>query len=166
MLASLDNNSTTNTHASHPTNHDRIGETISDDAHFAPAPASEMAEPARYKPDGTLDISPEALYPRSMSCRQAFDQAFYCQSLGGKFNDIYRYGSIKSCEEQWGAFWFCMKVKSYSEKPKQDAIVTYYREREEKKKAAVGSSEDIWEMRTVPVEKAFWKDPDTADQES
>lgn len=48
-------------------------------------------------PDGSLDITPSALLPRSMSCRQAFDQAFYCQSLGGKFNDIYRHGQLRSC---------------------------------------------------------------------
>jgi len=111
-------------------------------------------------PSGELDISPEAMYPRSMSCRQAFDQAFYCQSLGGKFNDIYRYGALQSCSEQWDAFWFCMRVKSQGEEEKQQAISRYYREREERKKKEKGSSEDVWEIRMEPVKKAFWRDPD------
>lgn len=95
-----------------------------------------------------------------MSCRQAFDQAFYCQSLGGKFNDIYRYGALQSCSENWDAFWFCMRVRTLGEKEREKQISDFYRERDVKKKAAKGSSEDVWELRTVPVEKAFWRDPD------
>lgn len=111
-------------------------------------------------PDGSLDITPEALYPRSMSCRQAFDQAFYCQSMGGKFNDIYRYGHLNSCSEQWGAFWFCMRVRQYADVDKQKVIKEFYRDRDEKRKRELGSSEDVWEIRTKGVERAFWKDPD------
>jgi hypothetical protein len=57
---------------------------------YVPSPSGSIEQQS--ETDAPLDISPEALYPRQMSCRQAFDQAFYCQSLGGKFNDIYRYG--------------------------------------------------------------------------
>ncbi|KXT12613.1 hypothetical protein AC579_383 [Pseudocercospora musae] len=116
--------------------------------------------PSRILPDGGLDISPEAIYPRTMSCRQQFDQAFYCQSLGGKFNDIYRYGHLKSCSEQWGAFWFCMRTRTLPDHEKEDKIKNFYKERDEKRKAEHGSSEDVWQIRTRAVERAFWKDPD------
>jgi len=114
----------------------------------------------RIHPDGSLDITPDALYPRTMSCRQAFDQAFYCQSLGGKFNDIYRHGHLNSCSEQWGAFWFCMRVRQYADADKQEVVKEFYRERDEKRKQQFGNSEDVWEIRTKGVERAFWKDPD------
>lgn len=117
----------------------------------------------RILPDGSLNISPMALYPRSMSCRQAFDQAFYCQSLGGKFNDIYRFGKLQSCSEQWGAFWFCMRTKSLSQDEKERQIRDYYAAREERMKTEKGNSEDVWEIRTVPVKKAFWKSEDDLD---
>jgi hypothetical protein len=117
----------------------------------------------RIHPDGSLDITPDALYPRTMSCRQAFDQAFYCQSMGGKFNDIYRYGHLNSCSEQWGAFWFCMRVRQYADVDKQEVISKFYKERDEKRKAQFGSSEDVWEIRTKGVERAFWKDPNGDD---
>lgn len=94
-----------------------------------------------------------------MSCRQAFDQAFYCQSLGGKFNDIYRHGHLNSCSEQWGAFWFCMRVRQYADVDKQEVIKEFYKERDEKRKQTFGNSEDVWEIRTKGVERAFWKDP-------
>jgi len=128
---------------------------------LADALPNSTAAPVKAQSD-ELDISPEAMYPRSMSCRQAFDQAFYCQSLGGKFNDIYRYGALQSCSEQWNAFWFCMRVKSQGDDEKERAISEYYREREERKKKEKGSSEDVWEIRMQPVKKAFWRDPDEA----
>ena len=113
----------------------------------------------------TLDITPKALYPRTMSCRQAFDQAFYCQSLGGKFNDLYRYGGIRSCSPQWSQFWFCMRVRTLSDKEREHQTAEWYESREDRiKKERAGSSEDVWELRTEPVKKAFWKDPDELTQ--
>ncbi|KAF2223207.1 hypothetical protein BDZ85DRAFT_123059 [Elsinoe ampelina] len=108
------------------------------------------------------DISPASLRPRTMSCRTLFDSAFYCASLGGKFNDIYRFGSLQPCSEHWDAFWFCMRTKSWGEKEKGEAIARYYEEREgrERERRAGGrSSEDVWEVREEKVEKAFWKVP-------
>ncbi|KAF2207587.1 hypothetical protein CERZMDRAFT_102267 [Cercospora zeae-maydis SCOH1-5] len=117
--------------------------------------------PSRLLPDGSLDISPSTTTPRTMSCRQQFDQAFYCQSLGGKFNDIYRYGHLRPCSEQWGAFWFCMRTRTLPDKDREEAIMKYYQDRDERRKKENGgkSSEDIWELRTRAVERAFWKDP-------
>ena len=126
-------------------------------------PAQDRHEPlaiSRTLPDGSLDISPSAILPRTMSCRQAFDQAFYCQSLGGKFNDIYRYGHLRPCSEQWGAFWFCMRTRTLPDHEKEVEVARFYRERDEKRKAERGSSEDVWEIRTRAVERAFWRDPD------
>ena len=117
----------------------------------------------RILPDGSLNISPMSMHPRAMSCRQAFDQAFYCQSLGGKFNDIYRYGALQSCSEQWGAFWFCMRTKSLPPEERERQIREHYAAREERKRKEVGSSESVWELRERPVERAFWKDPDAED---
>lgn len=129
-----------------------------------PEPIPEP-EPSRMLPDGSLDISPDVMYPRTMSCRQQFDQAFYCQSLGGKFNDIYRYGKLNSCSEQWGAFWFCMRIRTLPEEQKAKEIKQFYKERDERRKKEWGSSEDVWEVRKVAVDRAFWKDPDRDDDE-
>ncbi|KAI7484345.1 hypothetical protein KC351_g4530 [Hortaea werneckii] len=116
--------------------------------------------PSRYNEDGTLNISPAALAPRTMSCRQAFDAAFYCQSLGGKFNDVYRFGKVQDCSEHWGAFWFCMRNRTLPAKDTEEMIAQYYLDRDERRKKERGSSEDIWEIRTKGVERAFQRDPD------
>ncbi|KAL1306502.1 hypothetical protein AAFC00_005197 [Neodothiora populina] len=132
--------------------------------HFAPTGTTDPSGGATVDLD-TLDISPDALYPRTMSCRQAFDEAFYCQSLGGKFNDLYRHGGIRSCSEQWGAFWFCMRIKNLGDEDKGQAVAEWYKARDERvRKERGGSSEDIWEIRTEPVKKAFWRDPDEVAQ--
>ncbi|KAI4789166.1 hypothetical protein E4T44_13330 [Aureobasidium sp. EXF-8845] len=125
---------------------------------YVPSPSGSVEQ--RSESDAPLDISPEALYPRQMSCRQAFDQAFYCQSLGGKFNDIYRYGELRSCSDNWNAFWFCMRIKTLPDREREDRIKEFYQAQDEEKKAEKGSSEKIWDLRTEPVAKAFWKDPD------
>ncbi|KAK5109212.1 hypothetical protein LTR62_007194 [Meristemomyces frigidus] len=130
----------------------------------------KAADPAptpydRILPDGTLNIHPTALYPATINCRQAFDQAFYCQSLGGKFNDIYRFGKVKDCSEQWGAFWFCMRTRTLPAPDKERAVREYYRLRDEKRREEnAGNSEDVWELRTEAVQRAFWRDPESAEE--
>jgi len=67
----------------------------------------------------------DQLLPTEMSCRQAFDAAFYCQSLGGQFNNLYRYGSIRSCSENWKDFWFCMRTRSYTPGQKESTSIIH-----------------------------------------
>jgi hypothetical protein len=98
----------------------------------------------------------EQLLPTIMSCRTAFDQAFYCNSLGGRFNDLYRYGNIRSCSEDWNDFWFCMRTRGYTGKSKEDAIREHYRQKERVKYAkdlGKESSENVWRTREVMVER-------------
>ncbi|EME47411.1 hypothetical protein DOTSEDRAFT_85904 [Dothistroma septosporum NZE10] len=139
------------------------GDADSTEPSSPPEPIKSHAE-SRQLPSGDLDISPDAIYPRTMSCRQQFDQAFYCQSLGGKFNDIYRYGHLKSCSEQWGAFWFCMRTRTLPEREKEEAVKEFYRNRDEKRRDDFGSSEDVWRIREIAVKKAFWRDPHADDE--
>jgi hypothetical protein len=100
-------------------------------------------------------------FPETMSCRQAFDDAFYCQSLGGQFNNVYRYGSLRSCSEHWSQFWFCMRTRQKGEETKKQEIQEWYKKREEKYRVGP-SSEDVWEERAEKVERAFDWDPDQA----
>jgi len=97
----------------------------------------------------------EQLLPTTMSCREAFDAAFYCTSLGGQFNNLYRYGTVGSCSENWSDFWFCMRTRGYGDREKQAAIKARYREKERRKygKEELGnSSEDVWKSRDKKVE--------------
>lgn len=95
--------------------------------------------------DSSLTLE-DSLYPTDMSCREAFDSAFYCQSMGGQFNALYRYGGIQSCSEHWKSFWFCMRSKSYPDEVRGPMIRDHYKKRDLKYKLGP-SSEDIWEGR-------------------
>ncbi|ORY14624.1 hypothetical protein BCR34DRAFT_466827, partial [Clohesyomyces aquaticus] len=85
-------------------------------------------------------------YPTTLSCRAAFDSAFYCQSLGGKFNDIYRHGTLQSCSTQWADWRFCMRVRVKPQAEKEALIRERYREKEERIRSGP-NSEQIWERR-------------------
>jgi hypothetical protein len=86
--------------------------------------------------------------PRHMSCRAAFDSAFYCSSLGGHFNDIYRYGQLRSCSDHWNDFWFCMRTKNSYSGPdvKEKLVMERYAEKEKAIKEKP-NSEDVWVRR-------------------
>lgn len=86
--------------------------------------------------------------PRSMSCRAAFDSAFYCSSLGGHFNDLYRYGQLRSCSDHWSDFWFCMRTKnSYSGPEVKERLIQERYAEKEKAIKATPNSEDVWQRR-------------------
>lgn len=140
---------------------------------------SQTASPSSQTSPTNNESLAESLLPTTMSCRSAFDAAFYCQSMGGKFNDLYRYGTLKSCSPHWNDFWFCMRTRTFSSPQKEAAIRDHYRQKEEAKygpeetrgkgglimkgtgKGADGegeervvfeSSEDIWKSRDRKVE--------------
>lgn len=119
--------------------------------------ASKSAEEAPNAP--TRDRVSEALLPTEMSCRQAFDLAWSCNSVGGQWNAVYRHGEMRACSEQWDDFWFCMRTKSHTGELKERAVKQHYRNKEHAKYYAPGkhSSEDIWEVRSelLPPQSAF-----------
>lgn len=105
----------------------------------------------------------EQLLPTTMSCRDAFDAAFYCNSMGGQFNNLYRYGAVRDCKESWNDFWFCMRTRSFGGALKEEAIRSRFREKERIKYSKEGrenleeedvgrSSEDVWKTRDRKVE--------------
>lgn len=105
--------------------------------------------------------------PTTLSCRDCFDYAFFCQSFGGQFANVYRYGELRNCKEHWSDFWFCMRTKSYVEEEKTKMIQDRWRRKEMKFKTGP-SSEDVWDARTKRVEGAFtgnWDDIFKAEKE-
>jgi hypothetical protein len=105
-------------------------------------------------PPAPSSIVPESLYPDTMSCRSAFDYAFFCQSFGGQWVNVYRYGELRSCSEHWHNFWLCMKANTYPKEEGKRMIRDHYRKKAVKYKTGP-SSEDVWEVRTEPLRGAF-----------
>ncbi|RGP61644.1 early meiotic induction protein 1 [Fusarium sporotrichioides] len=122
------------------------------------SPRSTAPTPSDIPPRDPLA---EALLPTDMSCRQAFDQAWGCNGMGGQFTAVYRYGEMRSCSEHWDDFWFCMRVKGYSGEQRERAIREHYRAKEFTKYGpGKPSSEDVWESRGEKVpEGSFFNQP-------
>ncbi|OQD70047.1 hypothetical protein PENDEC_c027G05803 [Penicillium decumbens] len=99
-------------------------------------------------------ISEESLYADEMSCRTAFDYAFFCQSFGGQFVNVYRYGEMRSCSEHWDNFWLCMRTRSWSDDLRRKAIRAHNQKKAIKYKTGP-SSEDVWDVRFEPARDAF-----------
>ncbi|KAL4875550.1 hypothetical protein BJY04DRAFT_201619 [Aspergillus karnatakaensis] len=113
--------------------------------------------PAAALPSPPASIAPDSLYPDTMSCRAAFDYAFFCQSIGGQFVNVYRYGELRSCSEHWENFWLCMKTRTQGDQEKKRVIRDHYRKKAIKYKTGP-SSEDVWDVRMDPVKHAFQGD--------
>lgn len=129
-------------------------------AFVTPAAGADAAA-ASTKSDCPATLSPvaEAVLPTEMSCRQAFDMAFSCNSLGGQWTAVYRTGGMRSCGELWSNFWFCMRHNGSSGPVTENLIREHYRQREWEKYYAKDkkSSEDVWRGRDelVPLDTAF-----------
>ncbi|KAF3918952.1 hypothetical protein ABW20_dc0107479 [Dactylellina cionopaga] len=100
----------------------------------------------------------DTLYPTSMSCREAFDELYYCYSLGGQFKNLYRYGTYRECSDKSSDFWFCMRTKMYGPNVKKEMIVKYHKEKDAVKYKKGPSSEDVWSVRTEPLTGQFMGD--------
>ncbi|PFH55265.1 hypothetical protein XA68_10230 [Ophiocordyceps unilateralis] len=126
------------------------------DSH-SPSSSAAAAASSRNKETAQNPVA-EAVLPTEMSCRQAFDLAWACNSLGGQFNSVYRYGSMRACSQHWDDFWFCMRTKSYTGEQKATMIRDYHRAKELSKYGpGKPSSEDVWTSRLtlLPLGSAF-----------
>ena len=92
------------------------------------------------------DVSFEAVADENLTCRAAFDYAFYCQSAGGQMMNVYRYGEYRECSHLWKEFWLCMRAKAYPEAERRKIIKQHNIGKLEKYKKGP-SSEDVWEVR-------------------
>ena len=114
-------------------------------------------------------INPTDVHPTTVSCRAAFDAAFYCASLGGQFTSLYRYGQLRQCSQEWSDFWWCMRTNrsfmSDEERAKKVLERGVRREREKYGGEGRGSSEDVWERRGRKVQGAFNGDLDTLERQ-
>ncbi|KAI9691356.1 MAG: hypothetical protein M1820_009735 [Bogoriella megaspora] len=142
-------------------------------ASSSPSPSSSSSSspashPSTTSPTTSPDDDPfphlRTHHPSTLSCRTLFDSAFHCQSLGGQFNNVYRYGTLRSCSEQWSDFWFCMRTKGLPQGEKEREVRERWRVREEERYGGGGEgargSEDVWERRRERLVGAFGRDPE------
>ncbi|KAK9452259.1 uncharacterized protein V1518DRAFT_410756 [Limtongia smithiae] len=113
-----------------------------------PQVATTVAPEGEVAPELPVDdFSPADVFPSEMSCRQQFDELVKCHSVAGQARNIYRYGTIRDCNDRWDMFKFCMAVSMDEEPVRSKRIKQYYKEKVARD-LAHGSSEDVWKIRT------------------
>ncbi|CAF9937381.1 hypothetical protein IMSHALPRED_011118 [Imshaugia aleurites] len=132
-------------------------------------PLSTPHSPSSPSPHTTPRITRPTTLPSTLSCRTCFDAAFHCQSFGGQFAHVYRYGTLRSCSEHWSDFWFCVRTNRGlgGAEAKKNAIRRWAAEKEwEKYGGERASSEDVWEGRREVVRGAFAGDWGAVEREA
>ncbi|KAK9317954.1 hypothetical protein V1524DRAFT_389990 [Lipomyces starkeyi] len=106
--------------------------------------------------------NPSEAFPSEMSCTQQFDELVKCYSIGGQVRNVYRYGSIRDCNDRWSMFKFCIGTRLDTEEGKRKKIYEFYRQKaaEDLKN---GSSEDVWKARTQRRKPLFSDQEDGAE---
>ncbi|TGZ76564.1 hypothetical protein EX30DRAFT_324546 [Ascodesmis nigricans] len=89
-----------------------------------------------------------------MNCLTAFDEMYYCFSLGGQFLNVYRYGGWRDCSEKSADWRFCMRTKAMGPIKRKAMIMARNKEKAARFKQGP-NSEDIWELRKEPLKNPF-----------
>ncbi|KAI0072721.1 hypothetical protein K474DRAFT_1667498 [Panus rudis PR-1116 ss-1] len=84
-------------------------------------------------------------------CMTLFDNFISCNIISTQVKSLYRYGHMSECAQKSEDFKFCMSNKSLHPEEKRDAWI---RRRAEwwAKRRLTKSSEDVWDMRTEPLQ--------------
>ncbi|KAJ2162693.1 hypothetical protein GGF46_000418 [Coemansia sp. RSA 552] len=77
---------------------------------------------------------------------QAFDQWFFCLTVGTQMSSYYRYGHKSSCGKHWNKLQLCMKMKVRSEEAGKK-LMREYRTKEESKRDSLPNVLDVWPAR-------------------
>lgn len=114
------------------------------------ADRSSISSQNNLRPSGLVPLTPSHTLPSSVSCRTIFDNAFHCQSLGGQWNSLYRYGGLRNCSGLWYEFWWCMRTNRgfMTEEERKRRVMRRYEEKERVLREGP-NSEDIWQQRKV-----------------
>ena len=127
-----------------------------------------LDEPATPAGAASAAGAADAAFPSHMSITTAFDEILLCFLLGGQLKHYYRYGTYSLCQPQREKFWFALANGSFTEAPpatstaaasprdheRQRNIQQFYKRRL-LEHTRDGSSEDVWDARTEPLERPF-----------
>ncbi|KAI9066710.1 hypothetical protein FKP32DRAFT_1664709 [Trametes sanguinea] len=84
-------------------------------------------------------------------CMKLFDDFLLCNVISSQARSLYRYGEMATCKPKLEDFKFCMSVKGMHPEEKRDVWI---RRRAEwwARRRMHKSSEDVWDVRTEPLQ--------------
>ncbi|CAE6502813.1 unnamed protein product [Rhizoctonia solani] len=100
------------------------------------------------------EVRLSAEYPKPEdipTCMSHLDEFFRCHALGPQFKAVYRHGTLAFCQPKFEDFKFCLSIKTLEPEERRKAWIR--RRAEWWASRRVGqSSEDVWEIRTEPLQ--------------
>lgn len=90
------------------------------------------------------------------SLQYHFDHFFMCYTLKNQFIHYYRYGQRPDCSSKWKDFMWCVRSKRQNKEEEQRMLREKRLEKLEILKKG-RNSEEIWTVRTQPVESPPFK---------
>ncbi|GJE97400.1 hypothetical protein PsYK624_136170 [Phanerochaete sordida] len=85
------------------------------------------------------------------SCMKLFDNFLQCNVVAAQMKSLYRYGQMSECGQKLEDFKFCMSNKGVHPQEKYDAWI-HRRAEWWARRRMTNSSEDVWEVRTEPLQ--------------
>ncbi|KAI0336126.1 hypothetical protein GY45DRAFT_1342223 [Cubamyces sp. BRFM 1775] len=84
-------------------------------------------------------------------CMKLFDDFLLCNVISSQARSLYRYGEMATCSPKLEDFKFCMSIKGMHPEEKRDV---WLRRRAEwwARRRSGKSSEDVWDVRTEPLQ--------------
>ncbi|KDQ15202.1 hypothetical protein BOTBODRAFT_65592 [Botryobasidium botryosum FD-172 SS1] len=84
-------------------------------------------------------------------CMKLLDDFLICYALGPQMKSLYRHGTLGNCDSKLSEFKFCLSLKSLEPEEKRKAWLQR-RAKWWASRRLGQSSEDVWEMRSKPLE--------------
>ncbi|ETW80347.1 hypothetical protein HETIRDRAFT_115725 [Heterobasidion irregulare TC 32-1] len=85
------------------------------------------------------------------TCMTLFDEFLRCNVVGSQFKSLYRYGEMAKCTPKMDEFKYCMSIKSLHPEEKRAEWIRHRAEYWARKRLTM-SSENVWEVRTEPLQ--------------
>ncbi|KAF7795413.1 hypothetical protein EIP86_006571 [Pleurotus ostreatoroseus] len=98
-----------------------------------------------------------------MSCHGALTDGPATTVISSQVKSLYRHGHMAECNQKLEDFKFCMSSKSMHPEERRNVWIRRRAEWWARRRMS-GSSEDVWEMRTEPIQNfpPAYPDPSTA----
>ncbi|OJT04769.1 hypothetical protein TRAPUB_4563 [Trametes pubescens] len=84
-------------------------------------------------------------------CMKLFDDFLLCNVMSSQARSLYRYGEMATCTPKLEEFKFCMSLKGVHPEEKRDIWIRRRAEWWARRRASK-SSEDVWDVRTEPLQ--------------
>ncbi|KAF8332609.1 uncharacterized protein EI90DRAFT_674281 [Cantharellus anzutake] len=87
------------------------------------------------------------------SCMKLLETFTHCNMLNSQIRALYRFGEMNDCKQKWEDVKFCWTLKAQTPEERRESWIQHRAEWWASRRVG-RSSEDIWEIRTEPLQRS------------